>query len=74
MTISTKLFRSLAVMCALGLSATACSGTSGGGESIAAPEPDETAIAPNPDVKIGVLDNGLTYYVQSNDAPADGYR
>ncbi len=72
MTISTKLFRSLAVMCALGLSATACSGTSGGGESIAAPEPDETAIAPNPDVKIGVLDNGLTYYVQSNDAPADG--
>lgn len=36
------------------------------------PEPDETAIAPNPAVRTGTLDNGMTYYVQSNSAPAGG--
>lgn len=42
------------------------------GFGLVEPKPDETAIAPNPDVRTGKLDNGMTYYVQSNAAPADG--
>ena len=37
-----------------------------------APEPDETPIEVDPDVLVGTLDNGLTYYLRTNDTPADG--
>lgn len=33
------------------------------------PNPDPTPIPTDPDVRIGKLDNGLTYYVRSNDSP-----
>jgi len=35
------------------------------------PDPDDTPIGIDRDVRIGVLDNGLTYYVRSNDSPGD---
>ena len=35
----------------------------------AAPEVDDTPIEVASDIRVGVLDNGLTYYVQSNDSP-----
>lgn len=34
-----------------------------------APEPDPTEFAISDDVRVGVLENGLTYYVMSNDSP-----
>lgn len=34
-------------------------------------EPDPTPLGIDPDVRIGVLDNGLTYYLRSNDSPAE---
>ncbi len=34
-----------------------------------APQPDPTLLPLDPDVRIGVLDNGLTYYARSNDSP-----
>jgi zinc protease len=33
------------------------------------PDPDPTPIEPGDDVRIGTLDNGLTYYVRENSAP-----
>lgn len=33
------------------------------------PAPDPTPIEPSADVRIGTLDNGLTYYVRRNDRP-----
>ena len=38
-------------------------------EPIPDPEPDPTPLPVDPAVKIGTLDNGLTYYVRSNDSP-----
>ena len=52
--------------------------SSGGSESgsiggslgpFSAPDPDPTPLEVSDDIRIGVLDNGLTYYVQSNDSP-----
>ena len=37
--------------------------------SFAAPDPDLSRIEISDDVRSGVLDNGLTYFVQSNDSP-----
>ncbi len=37
--------------------------------AIVAPAPDPTPLGISDDVRIGTLDNGLTYYVQSNDSP-----
>ena len=34
-----------------------------------APDPDLTRIDLSDDIRMGVLDNGLTYFVQSNDSP-----
>ncbi len=39
------------------------------GIEVPAPNPDPTPIEPSDDVRIGTLDNGLTYYVRSNQAP-----
>jgi len=39
--------------------------------AIVVPDPDDTPIGIDRDVRIGVLDNGLTYYVRSNDSPGD---
>ena len=33
------------------------------------PEPDDTPLEIDDDIRIGVLDNGLTYYVRENDRP-----
>lgn len=35
------------------------------------PDPDSTPLNVDPQVTIGQLDNGLTYYVRSNDAPGE---
>lgn len=35
------------------------------------PNPDPTPLDIDEDVRTGVLDNGLTYYVRSNDSPGD---
>ena len=37
--------------------------------SAEAPDPDTTLLPLDPDVRIGRLDNGLTYYVRRNDSP-----
>ncbi|MEM8922072.1 MAG: insulinase family protein [Actinomycetota bacterium] len=42
------------------------------GYPVEAPSPDGTPLPVNDDVRIGTLDNGLTYYVQSNDSPGRG--
>ena len=42
-------------------------GLRGGG--FTAPEVDDTALEISDDIRMGVLDNGLTYYVRSNDSP-----
>ena len=34
-----------------------------------APQPDATLLSISDDIRIGTLDNGLTYYVQSNNSP-----
>ena len=34
-------------------------------------DPDATPLPVDPDVRIGTLDNGLTYYLRSNDSPGD---
>lgn len=34
-----------------------------------APTPDPTSLDISDDIRVGVLDNGLTYFVRSNDAP-----
>ncbi|MCP5028426.1 MAG: insulinase family protein [Actinomycetia bacterium] len=34
-----------------------------------APQPDPTLLPIDPDTRVGTLDNGLTYYVRSNDSP-----
>ena len=39
--------------------------------TFAAPDPDPTPLEISNDIRIGVLDNGLTYYVQSNDSPGN---
>ena len=44
-------------------------GNAEGTTSVAAPDPDATPIDISDDIRVGVLDNGLTYYVQSNDSP-----
>lgn len=36
-----------------------------------APDPDPTPLPMDPDVRTGTLENGLTYYVRSNQAPGD---
>ncbi|MCP3909506.1 MAG: insulinase family protein [Actinomycetia bacterium] len=33
------------------------------------PEPDPTALPTDPDTRVGTLDNGLTYYVRTNNSP-----
>jgi zinc protease len=33
------------------------------------PEPDPTPLPVDPDLRMGTLDNGLTYYLRSNDSP-----
>lgn len=42
------------------------------GVEVEKPEPDNTAIEPNNNVRIGTLENGMTYYVQSNPTPEKG--
>lgn len=39
------------------------------GAELEAPEPDPTPLPVDPEVRVGTLGNGLTYYVRSNDAP-----
>lgn len=39
------------------------------GIEIVVPDPDKTPLDTDPAVRIGVLDNGLTYYVRENDSP-----
>ena len=34
-------------------------------------EPDPTPLTVDPNVVVGMLDNGLTYYLRSNDSPAE---
>jgi zinc protease len=43
--------------------------TTSTGSDPLAPNPDPTPLPVSDDIRIGVLDNGLTYYVQSNDSP-----
>jgi len=38
---------------------------------IVVPDPDDTPLGVDRDVRIGVLDNGLRYYVRTNDSPGD---
>lgn len=33
------------------------------------PDPDQTPLEPDSNIRIGTLDNGLTYYVKQNDSP-----
>ncbi len=42
------------------------------GTELVAPEVDATPIEPSSAVRIGTLDNGLTYYLRSNQAPGLG--
>ena len=42
------------------------------GSDLVAPEVDSTPIEPSSEVRIGTLDNGLTYYARSNQAPGFG--
>ena len=37
--------------------------------TIVVPEPDMTPIGLEPEVRVGTLSNGLTYYVRSNNSP-----
>ena len=39
------------------------------GTEIVVPDPDGTLLDIDPAVRVGVLDNGLTYYVRENDSP-----
>ena len=39
--------------------------------SFTAPDPDPTPLDISDDIRVGTLDNGLTYYVQSNDSPGN---
>lgn len=43
-----------------------------GSYQLVAPDPDDTVIEPESAVRIGRLDNGLTYYVRSNQHPGSG--
>ena len=43
--------------------------TSGEVRTFTAPDIDDSPLDVSDDIRIGVLDNGLTYYVQSNDSP-----
>lgn len=38
-------------------------------DSVAEPDPDPTLLPLDPEVRVGQLENGLTYYVRENDSP-----
>jgi zinc protease len=44
----------------------------GDGSGLVSPDPDPTPIEPSSEVRIGTLDNGLTYYARSNQSPGLG--
>ncbi len=44
----------------------------GDGYTLVEPDPDDTPHPIDDNVRIGTLDNGLTYYVRSNDSPGFG--